>query len=248
MEDWTVNRVFAVRTYFETKSTVQKQIRFRHEFDVPRYGRIPSRNAILKWVDDFNVHGTVVNKFVGPAYSIRTPENVERMKAVMQQSTMRSARRHVIALQMSSRSLRRILHEDLRFHPYQIHITHELKEHDKAARVNFRRQFLDIVKNDEGVLDDLIISDEAHFHLSGYVNKQNFRYWSDNNPLQLRTKPLHSEKVTIWCGVSTFAVIGPYFFEENNQAISMDSERYCTRLQTFLATEPRRMRQMVRNV
>jgi hypothetical protein len=89
----------------------------------------------------------------------------------MQQSPMHSARQHIIALQMPSRSLRRILHGDLRFHPYKIHVTHELKEQDKAFRVNFYRQFLDIVKNDEGVLDVLIMSDDAHFHLSGYVNK-----------------------------------------------------------------------------
>jgi hypothetical protein len=29
----------------------------------------------------------------------------------------------------------------------------------------------------------------------------------------LHQKPLHSEKVTVWCGVSAFGVLGPYFFE-----------------------------------
>jgi hypothetical protein len=43
-------------------------------------------------------------------------------------------------------------------------------------------------------------------------------------------------------------VIKPYFFEENNQAVTVDSERYCTMLQTFLAMELQRMRQRVRNV
>jgi len=114
---------------------------------------------------------------------------------------------------------------------------HKLKELDKASHVNFSRHFLDIVDNDEGVLDVLIMLDEAHFHLSGYVNKQNFRYWSDNNPMQLHVKPLHIEKITILCGVFIFGLIRPYFFEEDNQTITMDSECYCTRLQTFLATE-----------
>jgi hypothetical protein len=27
-------------------------------------------------------------------------------------------------------------------------------------------------------------SDKAHFHLSGTVNKQNFRYWAAENPLE----------------------------------------------------------------
>jgi hypothetical protein len=131
------------------------------------------------------------------------------------------------------------LHEDLRFHPYKIHVTHELKKKQyEVSRVNTCRQFLN---NDEGVLGVLITSDEAYFHLSGCVTKQNFRYWSDSNPMQLHEKPLHRKNVTFWRGVSTFGVIRPYFFEKNHQADTMDSERYCTMLQTFLATELRRM-------
>lgn len=35
------------------------------------------------------------------------------------------------------------------------------------------------------------MSDEAHFHLSGHVNKHNIHYWSVNNPQDLYSKPLH---------------------------------------------------------
>ena len=38
---------------------------------------------------------------------------------------------------------------------------------------------------------------EAHFHLSSFVNKQNFRYWSQSNPRELHERPLHSERVTV---------------------------------------------------
>ena len=31
--------------------------------------------------------------------------------------------------------------------------------------------------DDETFLSHLIISDEAHFHIDGYVNKQNYRFW-----------------------------------------------------------------------
>jgi hypothetical protein len=68
--------------------------------------------------------------------------------------------------------LQRIMHENLRFHLCKIHATHELKELDKTSCVNLYRQFLDIVNTDEGVLNILIMSDEAHCHFSSYVNTQ----------------------------------------------------------------------------
>jgi hypothetical protein len=37
--------------------------------------------------------------------------------------------------------------------------------------MNFWREFLDVVDNDKGILEDLIVSDEAHFHLHSYINR-----------------------------------------------------------------------------
>ena len=39
----------------------------------------------------------------------------------------------------------------------------------------------------------LLCSDEAHFHLLGFVNKQNFQYWAEANPRQHHERTLHSE-------------------------------------------------------
>jgi hypothetical protein len=54
--------------------------------------------------------------------------------------------------------------------------------------------------------------DEAHFHLCGTVNTQNFRYWAEDNPQIIHQRPLHSSKLTVWCAISQFGVIGSYFF------------------------------------
>lgn len=42
-------------------------------------------------------------------------------------------------------------------------------------------------------------SGEVHFHLSGCPNNQIVRYWSANNHKDLRERPLHGERVTVWC-------------------------------------------------
>ena len=66
------------------------------------------------------------------------------------------------------------------------------------------------------------------------VNKQNFRYWAENNPRDLHQRPLHSPRGTVWCAVSCLDVVGPYFFEEGGEAVTLTSNRYCEMLEKFL--------------
>ncbi|GFT32416.1 uncharacterized protein TNCV_4484351 [Trichonephila clavipes] len=44
----------------------------------------------------------------------------------------------------------------------------------------------------------ILFSDEAHFWLNGYVNKQNCRIWNEANPQVHVETPLHREKLTVW--------------------------------------------------
>ncbi|GFV20919.1 hypothetical protein TNCV_4531881 [Trichonephila clavipes] len=46
-----------------------------------------------------------------------------------------------------------------------------------------------------------VFSDEAHFWLNGYVNKQNGRIWSEANPQEYVETPLPPEKLTVWCSL-----------------------------------------------
>jgi hypothetical protein len=80
----------------------------------------------------------------------------------------------------------------------------------------------------------VLSSDEAHFHLSGCVNKQNFRYWAENNPRQLQERPLHSQHVTVWCPVADVGVMDPYFLEEDGETVTVTSDRYVQMLRNFL--------------
>ena len=44
----------------------------------------------------------------------------------------------------------------------------------------------------------IIFSDEAHFDLGGYVNKQNCRIWGTENPHAYIEKPTHPKQVTLF--------------------------------------------------
>jgi hypothetical protein len=64
------------------------------------------------------------------------------------------------------------------------------------------------------------------------------RYWSETNPQKLHERPLHSARVTVWCGISASRIIGPYFLEENHgNTITVTLERYAKLLTNFLIPE-----------
>lgn len=81
-------------------------------------------------------------------------------------------------------------------------------------------------------LNSLIISDEAHFHLNGFVNKQNCRFWGTENPRVIHERVLHPIKYTVWYGVTSQGSIGPFFFEdEDGNSYTVTGERYRDMLQ-----------------
>ena len=138
---------------------------------------------------------------------------------------------------MSSRTVRRILHEQLNFHPYKLAVVQQLNPRDYVARKNACEAFLENLPRDALVF----FSDEAHFHISGCVNKQNMRYWSPTNPRELHEQPLHTKRVSVWCAISRIGIIGPWFFEENERAVTVNSERYVSMIVDFFLPKLKEM-------
>ncbi|GFW24978.1 uncharacterized protein TNCV_3154811 [Trichonephila clavipes] len=76
-----------------------------------------------------------------------------------------------------------------------------IHQNDHQARL----RFIEWAQNNIAVVPDfhkrILFSDEAHFWLNGYVNKQNYRIWSKANPQVYVETPLHPEKLTVWCAL-----------------------------------------------
>lgn len=230
---WSVEqRAFVVETYFNNNgSVILTQRAFRLRFNLRPLDLVPDRNAIIRWVASFRTTGsTLKKKPPGRPRTVRTPENVERIRQVVQRSPRRSVVKQAAALQLSERSVRRMLHLDLKFHPYKMALVHAIHEGDFQKRVDACQAILQNVPRNAV----LLTSDEAHFHLTGFVNKQNYRYWAAENPRERHETPLHSQRVTVWAMVSAFGVWEPYFFEENGAAVTVTSARYIHMLQTFV--------------
>lgn len=67
------------------------------------------------------------------------------------------------------------------------------------------------------------------------------RHWSLTNPRELHEQPLHAECVTVWCAISRIGIIGPWFFEENQSAITVNSKRYVRMIQEFFLSKLEKM-------
>ena len=101
---------FVVEAYHENnRSVIVTQRAFRTRFALGRNASVPDRKTILLWISNLQATGSTLNrKSTGRPRTIKTPENVKAVRASIQQSPKRSARKHAMAL-----GLRRILHADL---------------------------------------------------------------------------------------------------------------------------------------
>ncbi|GFW13636.1 DUF4817 domain-containing protein [Trichonephila clavipes] len=105
-----------------------------------------------------------------------------------------------------------------------------------------RRRFVEWVQNEIAVVFDfhkrILFSDEAHFWLNGYVNKQNCRIWSEANPQVYVETPLHPEKLTVWCTLWAGGIIGPYFFKnDEGHNVTVNGDRYRAMITNFFIPE-----------
>lgn len=107
------------------------------------------------------------------------------------------------------KAVKKILH----FHPYKVTVVQELLPPDYERRVQYCNWFNANLRNDD-LLDLTFFSDESWFHLSGYINSQNYRVWSAENPHVFQETQLHPLKIGMWIAISRRRIIGPVFFED----------------------------------
>ncbi|GFV72866.1 putative transposase [Trichonephila clavipes] len=103
------------------------------------------------------------------------------------------------------------------------------------------RRFVEWAQNEIAVVPDfhkrILFSDEAHFWLNGYVSKQNCRIWSEGNPQVYVEKPLHPEKLTVWCALWAGGIIDPNFKNDEGHNVTVNGDRYRAMITNFFIPE-----------
>jgi transposase len=193
--------------------------------------------SVRKIADDFNARhprrtpigfstvGKVVRKFKETGSVMDKPrsgrpsvsdETKETIMAKFTASPRKSLRRTAMELGVPKTTISRILKEQ-RFHPYKLQILHHLTEDDPDRRLEMCEWFSNkLDENDRFTEDCVLFSDEALFYVNGEVNRQNVRYWSQNNPHWVdHSKQQGAQKIMVWCGLWKAHVLGPFFFDNH---------------------------------
>ncbi|GFY28597.1 DUF4817 domain-containing protein [Trichonephila clavipes] len=167
----------------------------------------------------------------------RAPCIAVEMEAIASEaaSGTSSAREAARRLGLPPSSVRNILRRILQLYPYRLQSCHELLPADTAQREAFAKWAFSKMEQDPTWVFNILWTDEAHFSLHGDVNNHDCRIWATSNPREYTQKPLHSPKVTAWCGFTGSFIIGPFFFETQcpvNGWITetVNSQRYLTLL------------------
>jgi transposase len=153
-------------------TAVKTQRIFRKHFNIARHGSVPCRNTLQLWVENFRTNASALkNK---PPSSVRTMRSSQKNEAVRQSFVWRpkrSVRRYSVVLGIFYHSVRIILRKDLNFHPFKVPAVQQLNDPDMAKHSTVAERLIGILSDDAIIL----MIDEAHFHLCGCANKQNFR-------------------------------------------------------------------------
>ncbi|KAJ4432161.1 hypothetical protein ANN_20777 [Periplaneta americana] len=145
-----------------------------------------------------------------------TEDAVEDARERMQRSPNKSVKKLTVEIGVSYGNAHKILRKKLGMFPYKVSVVQELKPPDFTARLKYCHWFEQQMTNE--ILNQTFYIDEAWFHLSGYVNSQNFRIWNANNPYEFIETPLHAEKIGVWAAMSRRRITGPIFFDETVNA------------------------------
>lgn len=233
-------RCMIIKTFYQNGSSIVKTRRKLRDF----FGlhHIPSKSTVQRVIKNFETRYTLQDlPKPGRARTARTPQNIATVRQNVEACPETSVRRRAQEVGISQTSLWKILRKDLKFYPYKIQITQTLQENDHERRREWSARVLQLNADEPEFCANLIMTDEAHFDLSGYVNQQNSRYWGLENPRLIHERPLHPRRVTVWCAIWAGGIIGPFFFEDDaGSAVTVTAERYRAMLENFFLPEVNR--------
>lgn len=166
-----------------------------------------------------------LSKPPGGQRTARTNANFKKVKNILSKAKRTSARKMAKKLCISDRSVRRILHEDLKCSAYKIVKEPAITDLQKTKRVTFANWVLNNFNKDD--TKNWLFSDEKLFDLDGVYNVQNDRIWAvsrqeGNKKGGIKKKTKFPTKVMVWLGACGEGLTTPVILDKG----TVNAERY----------------------
>jgi hypothetical protein len=204
LEQW----IFLYDSYVKKKSYKSCKRRFRRRYPCVH---IRASSTILRLVKKVCSAGSFLDKKYTRQNAVPTEETLHEIGARLEHSPRKSLTRLAQQAQVSKTTAWRAT-KNLHLRPCEITQIQVIEEGKYGRRTHFCNWFLQAVH--DGVLDPKLtfFTDEAWFHLSGYINAQNNRYWSSINPRRMFEVPLRDQKIGVCYAITASRRVGPIFF------------------------------------
>ena len=96
-------------------------------------------------------------------------------------------------------------------------------------RLQFAESMLEIERVNPNLFKKIVWSDEAVFHVGGFVNRHNSHYWGIHSPKKLLKKCQSRPRLTVWAAITCDKLIGPVILHD-----TMNATRYLEVLEETL--------------
>lgn len=117
--------------------------------------------------------------------------------------------------------VRDILIKDLDYRPWKPKSVQELYHEDKDRLLEYGEMMVQMAEDQPDIYKNIVWTDEATFHVGGFVKRHNSHYWGKEDPKRLLKKSQNKPRLTVWVGITSQRIIGPVIIKE-----TMNGERY----------------------
>jgi len=185
-----------------------------------------SLRTIERWCKMIRDTGSInLANSTGRPRVARTKGMIQKVKNRLKRKKPITSRKLANEINISERSVRRILKNDLGLKPYKKRIEPLLTDTHKAKRIMFANWIRHNFRKEQTM--KIIFSDEKMFDLNGMYNAQNDRIWAINRSEAdakggVKQKQKFAQKIMVWLGVCSKGLTPLVIFDEG----TLDHERY----------------------
>lgn len=153
-------------------------------------------------------------------------ETVQAVQKMFTNNPKKSIRQAARESGLSFHTIRTVLKKELKWHAWEPHYCQSLSAEDCDIRMEFGENMLALYEEWSDLFKNILWSDEAVFHIGGFVKRHNCHYWAGEDPFVMSAKMQNLPNVTVWCGMTSDRIVGPFILRD-----TMNAERYLIMLQ-----------------